>query len=540
VEGKPAALEAFAERVRLEHPVHAELHRFDVAWLLPEGLSGFEIRSSDEVGEKSVAVLPDIATCDECLGEVFDPTDRRYGYPFTNCTDCGPRFSIIEKLPYDRTNTTMLGFLMCAECQREYEDPTDRRFHAQPNACSECGPRLELVNGAGEKLEAGAEALKAAAAAVRQGRILAVKGLGGFHLMVDAGNADAIALLRRRKGRYEKPLALMVRDLNEARRLVEVAETAVELLVSSRAPIVLLPKLPETGIADGVAPGNATLGVMLAYTPLHHLLLAEVAGPVVATSGNLSDEPIAIANDEALQRLGGIADVFLMHDRPIARHVDDSVFHWVEGAPQPLRRARGWAPLPVVVPDALPSVLAVGAHLKNTIALSVDDKVFISQHIGDMETPQALAAFERVIADFLELYEARPAALACDLHPEYATSQWVTDQAEGPARGGAGVERDGSAAALARLPRLTRLPIIAVQHHHAHLAACLADNEVTGEALGVIWDGTGYGTDGTVWGGEFLRGDAGAFERVASLRPFRLPGGDAAVKEPRRVALARR
>ncbi|MCP4201469.1 MAG: carbamoyltransferase HypF [bacterium] len=517
VEGGHAVLERFAERVRSEHPEHAVLDRFDSAWLEPVGLSGFEIRSSEGAGDKTVSVLPDIATCGQCLREVLGRDNRRYGYPFTNCTDCGPRFSIIESLPYDRPNTTMRGFIMCERCQREYEDPADRRFHAQPNACAECGPRLTLANSVGRELARGEAALKAAAAAVRRGRIVAVKGLGGFHLMVDATDGEAVALLRRRKGRYEKPLALMVRHLDEVRALVKVATAAADLLTSSRAPIVLLPRLAESEIADGVAPGNPNLGVMLAYTPLHHLLLAEIDKPVVATSGNLSDEPIAIDNEEALARLARIADLFLLHDRPIERHVDDSVFHMVEEQAQPLRRARGWAPLPVSVPAELPCILGVGAHLKNTVALAVGDKVFISQHIGDMETPQAVAAFERVIEDFLDLYEVLPVAIARDLHPDYHSSRWP---------------------AATILKPLAALPTIAVQHHHAHLAACLADNDEPGKALGVIWDGTGYGTDGSVWGGEFLSGDAAAFERVASLRPFRLPGGDAAVREPRRVALA--
>ena len=519
VEGERSALEVFADRVRDEHPPHAVLHRVEATWMPAEGLGDFEIRSSDGGGEKSVAMLPDIATCEACLREVLDPGDRRYDYPFTNCTDCGPRFTIIESLPYDRPLTTMRGFVMCEACRREYEDPADRRFHAQPNACPECGPSLELLDADGRPLATGGEALRRAASSIHDGRILAVKGLGGFHLMVDAADESAVERLRRRKGRYEKPLALMVLDLDRARRLVVVSETAAALVGSPRAPIVLLPARDDAAVAKEVAPGNPCLGVMLAYTPLHHLLMTEVGAPVVATSGNLSDEPIAIDNGEAIARLGGIADLFLMHDRPIARHLDDSVFHLIEDTPQPLRRARGWAPLPVAVPPTRPSILALGAHLKNTVALSIGDGIFLSQHIGDMETPQAIAAFERVVDDFLDLYEARPAAIARDLHPDYYSSRWVDSQ-ESVTRG------------------LGDLPVVTVQHHHAHLAACLADNQSAGPALGVTWDGTGYGTDGTIWGGELLLGDASGFRRVGALRPFRLPGADAAVKEPRRVALA--
>ncbi|MCU0280394.1 MAG: carbamoyltransferase HypF, partial [Acidimicrobiia bacterium] len=341
---------------------------------------------------------------------------------------------------------------------------------------------------------------------------------GGFHLVVDARNQAAVVRLRERKARYEKPLALMVPDLDGAQRLGEVTAEAADLLGAVEAPIVLLPRRPDAGVAEAVAPGNNFLGVMLPYTPLHHLLLRRLGIPVVATSGNLSDEPICIDEAEALARLGGIADVFLIHDRPIARHVDDSVSAIVAGRPQPIRRARGYAPLPVLLDGPAPTLLAVGAHLKSTVALSVGERVFLSQHIGDMETPQALGAFDRVIADFLDMYEAAPVAVVHDLHPDYASTRWAEEAVSGEGR-------------------LGGLPLLAVQHHHAHLASCLAEHG-GGRALGVTWDGTGYGTDGTVWGGEFLVGDAAGFERVAHLRPFRLPGGDAAVVEPRRSALA--
>jgi hydrogenase maturation protein HypF len=515
VEGPQPDLARFLERLPEEKPPRAIIHSLESTWLEPTGYERFEIRHSEGHGAKTVLVLPDIATCDDCLAEVLDPGDRRHRYPFTNCTNCGPRFSIIQALPYDRPNTTMRRFIMCPDCQAEYEDPLDRRFHAQPNACPVCGPQIALWSPAGNLLAEGDDALRRTANALRAGQITAVKGLGGFHLMVDARNTEAIARLRERKPRRDKPFALMACNLEQVEGLCEVPPQARELLTAPEAPIVLLQRQPEARVAESVAPGNPTLGVMLPYTPLHHLLLRELDFPVVATSGNLTDEPICTGEGEAIQRLGHIADLFLVHDRPIERHVDDSVVWIVGGEARLLRRARGYAPLPVLTPRPLPTILAVGAHLKNTVALSVERQVFISQHIGDLETAEAMRAFEDVIADFLRLYEATPVAIAHDLHPDYLSTRWAVEQAP-----------------------LLPCSLAPVQHHHAHLASCLADNGVEGPALGVTWDGTGYGTDGTVWGGEFLLGDAAGFTRVAHLRPFRLPGGDAAIKEPRRVALA--
>ena len=531
VEGPRGDLVRFLERLPAERPPRAIIHTLDSVWLDAVGYERFEIRHSDDQGAKTVLVLPDIATCAECLAEVRDPADRRQAYPFTNCTNCGPRFSIIQALPYDRPNTTMRRFVMCPDCQREYIDPLDRRFHAQPNACPACGPRLALWTSTGAPLSAGNEALRGAAEALRTGQIVAVKGLGGFHLMVDARDAAAIARLRARKPRRDKPFALMAPDLDQARTLAEISSQAEALLTSPESPIVLLRRQPGAPVAENVAPGNPSLGVMLPYTPLHRLLMDELKFPVVATSGNLTDEPICTDEHEATQRLGHIADLFLVHDRPIARHVDDSVTWVVRGEARLLRRARGYAPLPVMVARSLPTILAVGAHLKNTVALSVDRQVFISQHIGDLETAEAMAAFERVIGDFLHLYEAVSVAVAHDLHPEYLSTRWVQQALDDGRRAkdsGTGVAALGRSSFVA----------IPVQHHHAHLAACLAENHVEGPVLGVTWDGTGYGTDGTVWGGEFLLGDARSFTRVAHLRPFRLPGGDAAIKEPRRVSLA--
>ncbi len=526
VEGPEQNVRLFQERLVHEAPPRAVIQTVDSLWLEPAGYEMFEIRHSQAVGVKTVLVLPDIATCSDCLRELFDTNDRRYSYPFINCTNCGPRFTIIEALPYDRPNTTMRHFVMCPDCQAEYDQPTNRRFHAQPNACPVCGPHLALWSSQGELLVGGndIQVLQRAAAGLRHGFVIAVKGLGGFHLMVDARNHDAVAALRQRKRRPHRPLALMARDLEQARMLCLVSGEAEQLLSGPEAPILLLPRLPNAPVADNVAPDNPNLGIMLPYTPLHHLLLRMVDFPVVATSGNLTDEPICIDEHEALRRLGGIADLFLVHNRPITRHADDSVVWIVDGQAQMLRRARGYAPLPVMVAQPLPTILGVGAHIKNTVALSVGQQVFISQHIGDLETLEATAAFERVIIDFLRLYEAKPEAIAHDLHPDYVSTRWAQE---------------------VRAGRFTQLPIeaeelhlVAVQHHHAHLAACLAENKVVDEALGVTWDGTGYGTDGTVWGGEFLLGDAADFVRVAHLKPFRLPGGEAAVFEPRRVALA--
>ena len=507
VEGDLELLSAFRERILSEAPPRARIQGLNESWLDPIGYEGFQIRTSDAKGTKTVLILPDIATCQDCLTEILDPENRRYLYPFTNCTNCGPRFTIVRDLPYDRPNTTMRGFALCQECRAEYENPLDRRFHAQPTACPACGPQLAAWTRSGEVLARGDEALAVAADVLLRGDVLACKGLGGFHLMCDARNEAAVGRLRARKAREDKPFALMVRDLAAARSLAEISPAAAALLESAEAPIVLLPRLGEEAVARAVAPGRPELGLMLPATPLHHLLLRAASAPLVATSGNLSEEPICTDELEALSRLAGMVDVFLVHDRPIERHADDSVVRIAAGAPRVLRRARGYAPLPVPVAEELPVILAVGAHMKTAVALSVGRQVFLSQHIGDLETPEAMNAFRRVIADFLRLYEARPALVAHDLHPGYPSTLWAEEWA------------------------VTHgIPSLAVQHHHAHLVSCLAENGAPGPALGVTWDGTGYGTDGTVWGGEFLRGDAGGFTRFAHLRPFRLPGGEGGVE----------
>ncbi len=623
VEGAQAELEKFLLRLESDKPPRCFIQSSEASWLDVVGYDEFEIRASETGGAKTTLVLPDIATCPDCLREVFDPTNRRYRYPFTNCTHCGPRFSIIEVLPYDRANTTMKSFRMCPACQAEYGSPGDRRFHAQPNACPVCGPQLELWPGAasvisGEaprRLAHGHDALLAAAHVIRCGQIVAVKGIGGFHLLVDARNDAAVRRLRELKHRDEKPFALMFSSLESVKDVCELSPLEERLLRSPEAPIVLLRKLnarPHPGplpqerekcsplsdesvaavnshvhrangtgdycslsrgerarvrasvgqthleIAPSVAPGNPNLGVMLPSNPLYHLLMAELGFPVVATSGNLSDEPICTDEFEALERLRGIADVFLVHNRPIVRHMDDSIVRVMLDREMVLRRARGYAPLPISIVGgtsaASPNskgvvelrppnnILAVGAHLKNSVALAVGEQVFLSQHIGDLETEPANNAFRRVAADLPRLYETQPEVIAADLHPDYLSTKFALERGcpqPQHANIRASVEQlfcpaqfKAAAAEDSRAPQ-----IIQVQHHIAHVLSCIAENEVELPALGVAWDGTGYGTDGTIWGGEFFLVTEAAVERVAHLRPFRLPGGEAAVKEPRRAAL---
>jgi hydrogenase maturation protein HypF len=509
VEGEKEILESFLIRLQAEKPAISFIQSLEFSFLDPAHFEGFEIRKSETGGEKTTLILPDIATCDLCLAEVFDSGNRRYRYPFTNCTNCGPRFTIIESLPYDRSNTSMKSFAMCPDCRAEYENPGDRRFHAQPNACPVCGPALELWDGTGKVLERCDEALQATAAAIRQGAVVAVKGLGGFHLIADARNTEVIEKLRTRKHREEKPFALMYPTLGQIKADCGVAPLEERLLRSSESPIVLL-EARRNSLSPSVAPGNPYRGVMLPYTPLHHLLMREVGFPVVATSGNLSDEPICIEERDALARLNGISDLFLVHNRPIVRHVDDSIVRVVLGRELVLRRARGYAPLPLRCNGLVTGILAVGGHLKNTVALAVADNVFVSQHIGDLENSESLGAFKGVIRSFCRLYQTDPRWVVSDLHPDYLSTKYAAELG---------------------IPRLS------VQHHYAHVAACMAENELDGRVLGVAWDGTGYGQDGTVWGGEFLLTDSTGFTRIASFRKFRLPGSAAAVKEPRRTAL---
>jgi len=519
-EGPRASLEQFLLRLKTGKPPRSFIQSLESWWLDATGCAGFEIRPSETGGGKTAIIMPDLATCPECLLEIFDPHNRRHLYPFTNCTHCGPRFSIVESLPYDRANTSMKQFALCPECEQEYRDPQNRRFHAQPNACPKCGPHLELWDAAGAVLATRHQALLQAANSIRAGRILALKGLGGFQLLADARDDEAVRRLRLRKQREEKPLALMYPSLHAVGADCHLTDAEARLLLSSESPIVLLEKLAAP--APSVAPGNPNLGVMLPYSPLHHLLMSELNFPVVATSGNLSDEPICIDEREALRKLHQIADLFLVHNRPIVRHIDDSVARVVLGRQQVLRRARGYAPLPLRLTPGRPArpldtaspVLAVGAHLKNTVALAIGPQVFLSQHIGDLETVESYEAFLRVIRDFERLYEAEPRLVASDGHPDYLSTQFAKSlvaQKAGP-RG------------------------VSVQHHAAHVLACLAENELAPPALGVSWDGTGHGLDGTVWGGEFFLVTETVCRRLAHFRQFRLPGGAQAVREPRRAA----
>ena len=496
VEGALDHLTVFEQRLERERPKASVVTVHESARIPAEGSSSFEIHASDSDTGKSVNVLPDLATCPDCRNELFDASNRRFHYPFTNCTNCGPRYTIVVDIPYDRPNTTMKDFVLCPQCRGEYENPVDRRFHAQPNACPVCGPKLEGT-------------ISDTARALLRGEIVALKGIGGFQLLADARQQTAVARLRERKHREEKPFALMMPSLAMVREYCEIAPTEVELLESQAAPIVLLQPKPGTDIAGNVAHCSPYLGVMLPYSPLHHLLMKQYPFPLIVTSGNRSDEPIAIGNDEATTRLQDIANHFLMHNRVIVRACDDSVVRVARGRAGILRRARGYAPLGVRVARELPPVLAVGGHLKNTVAIAVGRDVFLSQHIGDLETLEARQAFERAIADLCRLYSFKPEAVVCDLHPDYASTHWA--------------ERSG-------------LPVIRVQHHQAHVTACAAENSVEGPYLGVSWDGTGYGLDVAMWGGEFFRVEGTGYERVAHLRPFGLPGGDAAVREGWRSA----
>ena len=512
IEGPSALLADFPVRAEKEKPPRAFIHSMESSYLDPVGYTSFEIKESTQTGQLTALVLPDIATCKDCHDEVFDPNNRRYLYPFTNCTNCGPRFSIIEELPYDRPNTTMKIFEMCDECQAEYNDPENHRFHAQPNACPKCGPHLELWDRKGDVLNSHHHALLDSADAIRKGKIVAVKGLGGFHLMADATNRVTIQKLRKRKGREEKPFALMYPSLDLIRSYCEVSQQEERLLLLPESPIVLLKRKFKTSnpLAENIAPGNPYLGIMLPYTPLHQILMKEINSPVVATSGNISDEPICIDELEALERLGEIADIFLVHNRPIARHVDDSIVRIVLNREMVMRRARGYAPLPIHIKNKAPSILAVGAHLKNTIAMSVENQIFISQHIGDLETDAAFQAFQNVIQSFKKMYDCQPASIVCDAHPDYLSTQYANSQ---------------------------KIPVQKVQHHYAHVLACMLENDLGPPVLGVSWDGTGYGLDNTVWGGEFFHINNDHYQRVAHFKPFPLPGGELAIKEPRRSAI---
>jgi hydrogenase maturation protein HypF len=500
VEGVPAAVERFVEAVRAEAPPLAWIQEMEVADLESMGETSFEIRhSAVETGEFAL-ISPDVATCPDCLRDCTEPGNRRFEYPFTNCTNCGPRYTIIRDIPYDRASTTMASFRMCADCQREYDDPANRRFHAQPNACPVCGPALSST-------------LIAARQRLARGEILAIKGLGGFHLACDPRNPTAVERLRARKRRSDKPFALMARDLGVVESLCQVSEADRAALLGWRRPIVLLPRRPETVLPSAVAPGNRTLGIMLPYTPLHHLLFEGAAyDALVMTSGNLSEEPIVVDNQEAHDRIGGVADWFLTHNRDIYMRADDSVVRTFEGRERVLRRSRGYAPQTLDLGRTVPELLACGGELKNVFCLTKGRHAILSQHIGDLENYETLLFFQETLANLKKLFRVTPRLVAHDLHPLYLSTKYALE--------------------------LEGIPKIGVQHHHAHIASCMAENRLGGEVIGVAFDGTGYGTDGTIWGGEFLVAGYGGFERRAHLRYVPLAGGDAAVRQPWRVALA--
>ena len=512
VAGAAAAVERFIAELTAHAPPAARITECRVRPASEPPPRGFVIEASGVASAPRAAITPDMATCPDCLRELCDPADRRHRYPFINCTQCGPRYSIIEALPYDRPQTTMCAFVQCPACRAEYEDPAHRRFHAQPNACPVCGPRLAWWEADGLAGPEGDAALERAVERIHAGAIVAVKGLGGFHLLVDAQQEDAVQRLRRRKAREAKPLAVMFPSLAAVRAVCAVTAAEAGLLVSPQAPIVLLSQ--TVPLAPAVAPGNPLLGAMLPYTPLHHLLLRALDRPVVATSGNRADEPISTDEHEALDRLHGIADGFLVHNRPIARPVDDSVVRFMAGRPQLLRRARGYAPAPIALSVPVDrAVLAVGGHLKNTVTLALGDNAFMSQHLGDLDTEPAQQAFRDAIRMVAAIYGSSPDSVAADRHPDYSSTAFAREREQAGAR------------------------VKWVQHHHAHVVACMADNGIEGPVLGVAWDGTGYGPDGTVWGGEFLYADACEYERAAWLRPFLLPGGDQAARSPARSAL---
>ena len=518
VEGFPEELERFLRGIREEAPPLAVVEAVGWRPLPVRGERDFSIEESREGRRREALVSPDVATCEECLSELFDPADRRYRYPFVNCTNCGPRFTITRSVPYDRAATTMARFKMCPECQREYDDPSDRRFHAQPNACPVCGPRVRLLGGSGRELEA-EDPISEAARLVRRGAILAVKGLGGYHLACDPFDERVVRALRGRKARQDKPFALMVCDLDQARMLCRVAPEEERLLSSPARPIVLLERREGCGVAREVAPRQKILGVMLAYTPLHHLLLHDAGIPLVMTSGNRSDEPIAYRDGEAFERLGEIADCFLVHDRPIHMRCDDSVVRVVGKKPYPIRRSRGYAPRPLAVAEGFRRpILACGGELKNTFCLAKGNRAFLSHHIGDMESYETLRSFREGVEHLCRLFDVRPELVACDLHPEYLSTKYARELEEEEA-----------------------LPVVGVQHHRAHVASCLADNGRPGgePVIGVAFDGTGYGTDGAVWGGEFFAGSIqGGFARRGHLEYAPLPGGEAAIRQPWRAAVA--
>jgi hydrogenase maturation protein HypF len=517
IQGPAETVQDFVEHLPAEAPPLARITNLAVhdvpchpAQICPD--QDFCIVHSREGEEVRTLISPDVATCPDCLREMFDPNDRRYRYPFINCTNCGPRFTIIRDIPYDRPSTSMAKFPMCPACLAEYENPMDRRFHAQPNACWECGPQVELWDKSGRKIEC-RDAIAEAISGLHAGLVVAVKGLGGFHLAVDATNPAAIALLRQRKRRVEKPFAVMVPDLQAAQEICELDDAAASVMQSIQRPIVLLPKTTPSIIPDDVAPLNRYLGIFLPYTPLHYLLLAEGGfKALVMTSGNLSEEPIAIDNREGIHRLHGLADYFLVHNRDILLRCDDSVVRVVGSVTRQLRRSRGFVPVPVFLKDDQPSVLAVGGELKNTICLLKGKNAFLSQHVGDLENAESYSFFNEAIRHLERILEIRPEIIAYDLHPDYFSTKWALQKSD--------------------------VKLVGVQHHHAHIASCMAENHLEGCVIGFALDGTGYGTDGHIWGGEVLVAGYEDFERAAHFEYVPLPGGAAAIREPWRMAVS--
>jgi len=512
IQGPPETVQDFVEHLPAEAPPLARITSFLVREVACNKDVDFRIVHSHAGEEVRTLISPDVAICPDCLRELFDPADRRYHYPFINCTNCGPRFTIVRDIPYDRPSTSMAVFPMCPACQTEYEDPLNRRFHAQPNACWECGPHVDLWDRSGRRIFC-RDPIAEAASGLHAGLVVAVKGLGGFHLAVDATNKAAVALLRERKRRVEKPFAIMVPDLAAARDICEIDSAACVALESVQRPIVLLPKKTSCSIPEEVAPFNRYLGLFLPYTPLHYLLLREGAfKALVMTSGNLSEEPIAIDNQEAITRLSGRADYFLVHNREILLRCDDSVVRVADGVTRQLRRSRGFVPVPVFLKNEQPSVLAVGGELKNTICLTKGKHAFLSQHIGDLENVESYSFFNEAIEHLERILEIRPTIIAYDLHPDYFSTKWALQQSG------------------ARL--------FGVQHHHAHIASCMAENHLEGKVIGFALDGTGYGTDGQVWGGEVLIASYKNLERAAHFEYVPLPGGAAAIREPWRMAVS--
>jgi hydrogenase maturation protein HypF len=510
-EGAPEMIADFCRELAEKPPPLAHITAMTISEEAPAGRTAFTIAASSGQDLRGTLISPDVAVCADCLAELFDPANRRFRYPFINCTNCGPRYTIIGDIPYDRPKTSMKVFAMCPQCRAEYDDPTDRRFHAQPNACAVCGPSVGL-RAAGGTSVASEDAITAAAGLLKAGAIVAVKGLGGYHLAVDAENPAAVARLRLRKHRDDKPFAVMSRDLAAVARYARATPAEVALLTSWQRPIVLLVKTSPHPLAAAIAPGNRWIGVLLAYTPLHHLLLAEEFSALVMTSGNLSEEPIAIANDDALARLERIADYFLVHDRDILLRSDDSVVRRAAGATRFLRRSRGFVPTPIFLKDPTPPILACGAALKNTVCLTRGDQAFVSQHIGDMENLATFEFFEETVNHLKRILDITPRVVAHDLHPDYLSTRFAEAQGD--------------------------LRRVGVQHHHAHIVSCMAENQVVGPVIGLAFDGTGYGSDGAIWGGEVLVVEAARFRRAAHLAYVPLPGGAAAIREPWRMALS--